>query len=118
MEECNKCDKCGCRNFFLNNNKKICCDCGEIIGVNMTKKKCKVIGCEKVGYREGYCRFHYKEIEDDRYRDAKLEAKERAEKKGEEFNEEGFREAYNEEKKKNIKPENVDKLNKKLGEFE
>lgn len=106
--------KCGSSGFYFKGSRKVCSSCGEVIGIIVTKKKCKVVGCKKVSYKEGYCRNHYDVIEADRYREAKLEAKERAEAKGEEFSEGKFLNEYNSRKNKNIKPENVDKLNKKL----
>lgn len=108
--------KCGNSTFYFKGKKKICSKCGETISVQEIKKKCKIVGCDNVAwdYGEGYCRNHFEEVEEERYRDAKNEAKEKAEKKGEEFDEREFRESYKENKEKDIKPKDVDKLNKTL----
>ncbi len=118
MENKNYCEECGSKEFYFRGKKKVCSKCGNTITILETKKKCKVVGCKNVEYEygNGYCRQHYDEIEKDKYRTAREDAKEIAEKKGEEFDEQDFRERYKEKQEKDIKIDSFNKLNKTLFE--
>ena len=45
----------------------------------MKIQRCKVIGCEKGSYKEGYCKIHFKQIEIARAYNKRKDAEEKAE---------------------------------------